>query len=85
MASPYRHEPLITASLITAAANLAILRTHAASGIRKLVPNEYTAAIRVAIQPERLVQGERHNKQARSVIRGALGESDFNENANGFD
>jgi hypothetical protein len=52
---PYRQEPLIEASLKTAAANLAILRTQAAFCSLPLTANETSAALRIAIQFERIV------------------------------
>jgi hypothetical protein len=56
MGAPYRHEPLTPATLMTAVANLAILRTQAASNRRDLKPNQSMAAIRVAVQFERIVR-----------------------------
>jgi len=52
---PYRHEPLIEATLKTAAANLAILRTQAAFTRLPLSTNEASAAIRIAVLFDRIV------------------------------
>ena len=55
MASAYRREPLIPATRLTAATNLAILRTQAAAKRSELTPDQATAAIRMAMQLERVV------------------------------
>jgi hypothetical protein len=56
MSSSYRHEPLIAATRMTAAANLAILRTQASSKRRELTPSQATAAMLIAVQFERIVR-----------------------------
>jgi hypothetical protein len=56
MASAYRHEPLIPATPKTAALNLAILRTQAASRGRDFAPNQSAAAVRIAVQFDRVVR-----------------------------
>ncbi|HEY1505786.1 MAG TPA: hypothetical protein VGF92_15890 [Stellaceae bacterium] len=56
MASAYRHEPLIPATPKTAALNLAILRTQAASKGRDFTPDQSAAAVRIAVQFDRVVR-----------------------------
>lgn len=56
MAGPYRHEPLIPASLKSATANLAILRTQALVEERSLTPGQSMAALIAAGELERIVQ-----------------------------
>jgi hypothetical protein len=55
MASAYRREPLIPATRMTAATNLAILRTQAASRKRPLTAEQAAAAVRMAMQLERVL------------------------------
>jgi hypothetical protein len=55
MAGTYHREPLIAATRMTAAANLAMLRTQAASRKLALTPTQATAAIRIAFQLEKVV------------------------------
>jgi hypothetical protein len=55
MAGAYRHEPLVPATLNSAATNLAILRTQqSAKKGRQLTYDQSTAAIQIAIQFERI-------------------------------
>jgi hypothetical protein len=55
MASVYRCEPLITATRMTAATNLAILRTQAAKKRYELTSKQVTAAIIMAVELDRVV------------------------------
>ena len=56
MAGPYRHEPLIPATVKSATANLAILRTQALVEERPLTSRQSTAALIAAGELERIVQ-----------------------------
>ena len=55
MAGPYRHEPLIPATIRTAVANVAILRTQANSKGWRFTPDQSNVAIRIAVQFQEIV------------------------------
>ena len=55
MSRAYRHEPFIPATRVTAAANLSVLRTKAASRRWDLTPDQARAAMRVADQLDKII------------------------------